>query len=49
MTSEQATALIEIGQRCTFLLHVCALGIAVCWGAAVWRLIVLAKNQRHFW
>ena len=55
MTEQQGTELIALlttvsGQNnvMIWVLTVVALGVGAVFGALTWRLMILAKNQRHF-
>jgi hypothetical protein len=49
MTVEQGIELIEIAHACRWLLAAGVLAMSIHGGLTLWRLIVLAKNQKHLW
>ena len=48
-TPENVQSLLNTLAALENLALIIALGTAFIWGALLWRLIILAKNQRHFW
>lgn len=47
--SEQLTSQLETLSACLYWTQVAAIGAACLFGLTLWRVMVLAKNQRKWW